>query len=351
LVSFAICRSSFQRRTKRSKFKDQRPKTKDPKTASLDVANPLSKLINPRYPSTALGLEKGIASVVDLDHRRGHLCGLRRAATINLPESMIKPSFDEANIADPSGLRDALAELTTSAGLLRQKRWSVALPEASTRALIMTLETPATSPHELEEVLEWKMARGFAPPQNELSIARELLPKDPQGRDRYLVVGTRTAVMEEYEAIFNSLGWRAGLILPRHMCEAQWLTRNGFTGDTLLLSSSEEGFTAVVYRDRQPLILRSVTCSEQEREDELYRLLLFYRERRSAVAGDSGQLLSGFLVTGTGFNKARAGEIVNETLDVDLRPLEARDLGLELPSRDLSFDAVAAPAGLAILSR
>lgn len=264
---------------------------------------------------------------------------------------MIRPSFDDANIADPSGLRDALAELTTSAGLLRQKRWSVALPEASTRALILTLETPASSQHELEEMLEWKMDRGFATPQNELSIARELLPKDPQGRDRYLVVGTRRAVMEEYEAIFSSLGWRAGLILPRHMGEAQWLTRNGFTGDTLLLSSSEEGFTAVVYRDRQPLILRSVTCSEQEREDELYRLLLFYRERRAAAAGDSGQLLSGFLVTGTGFNKVRAGEIVNETLDVDLRPLEARDLGLELPSRDLSFDAVAAPAGLAILSR
>ncbi|MCA1601085.1 MAG: hypothetical protein LC776_05400, partial [Acidobacteria bacterium] len=289
------------------------------------MPNVLSKLVRPWYPSTALGLEKGIASIVEVDRGRGKGYSLRRAATISLGESLIQPGFDQPNVPDPSELAAALSQLATSAGLLRQKRWSITLPGATTRTLIMTLETRPGSPRELEEVLAWKMDRGFGVSLDELSVSREALPKDPQGRDRYLVVATRVAVLEEYENIFRTLGWRAGLILPRHLGEAQWLTGNGFIGDTLLISSSEEGFTAMVFRDKQPIILRSIRCEEEEREDEFYRLLLFYRDRRAADASEASQMLSGLLVTGNGFSKARASEIVNETLGGDLRALEAED--------------------------
>ncbi len=309
-----------------------------------------SKLITPWYPPTALGLEKGMASIVELARGRGNFCGLRRAATIELEASLICPSFEGPNITHTSELASVLSDLAASAGLLRQKRWSVTLPEATTRTLIVTLETQAGSKTELEEVLAWKMSRGFAVPLDELSISRERLTKDAQGRDRYRVVATRVGVLDEYESVFSALGWRAGLILPRHMGEAQWLTGNGFNGDALLLSLSDQGFTAVVFREKQPLIFRSVSCEPGEREDEFYRLLLFYRERRNADSDPSSQLLSGFLVTGEGFSKERASEIINETLGADLRPLAAEDLGLQLPARDLNFDAIAAPAGLAMLS-
>jgi len=291
-----------------------------------------------------------MASVVDIDAGRGHQRNLRRAATVSLPESLITPSFAESNISDRAELAVALSELIASAGLLRQKRWSVALPEAATRALILTLEERASSPRELEEMVAWKIDRGFAVPREELSISRETLPKDSQGRDRYLIVAARSAVLDEYESTFGSLGWRTGLVLPRHMGEAQWLTGNGFKGDTLLLSASDNGFTAVVFRDKQPLILRSVSCDEDEREDEFYRLLLFYRDRRAAET-EANQMLSALLVTGNGFSKSRATEIVNETLGGNLHVLGAADLGLNLPTRELSFDAIAAPAGLASLGK
>ncbi len=314
------------------------------------MSNPLSKLIKPWYPSTALGLEKGTASIVEVDRGRGKGYSLRRAATIGLGESLIQPGFDEPNVPDRSELAAALSELATSAGLIRQKRWSVTLPGATTRTLILTLEARPGSSRELEEVLAWKMDRGFGVPLDELSVSREVLPKDPQGRDRYLVIATRVAVLEEYENVFSTIGWRAGLILPRHLGEAQWLKGNGFRGDSLLVSSSEEGFTAMVFRNQQPIILRSILCEQEEREDEFYRLLLFYRDRRAAETTEASQMLSGLLVTGNGFSKARATEIVNETLGCNLRALEAEDLGLHLPTTDLSFDAIAAPAGLAALS-
>jgi hypothetical protein len=314
------------------------------------MANPLSKLINPRLPATAVGFEKGLAAMVQLERGRGGTTRIRRAATVDLPESLIRPSFDEPNISDPAELKAALTDLATSAGLLQQKRWSAAVPEISSRSLILTLESRPASNAELEEVLTWKMERGFGGPLAELSVSRERLPADSQGRDRYLAVAARTSILAEYENLLNSLGWRAGLILPRHIGEGQWLTMNGSAGDGLLLSSSENGFTAVVFRGKQPLIIRTVTCEPDECEDELYRLLLFYRDRRAGEVEQTGHLLSRLLVVGELITKDRAGEIVNETLGANLRSLTAGDLGLQLAPRELSFDAIAGPAGLATLS-
>jgi hypothetical protein len=312
------------------------------------MPNPLFKLVKPRYPATAIGFEKGIAAMVQLERGRGGSSNLKRAATVALPESLIRPSFDEPNITHPSELAAALKDLATSAGLLQQKRWSVALPDATSRSLILTLETPPSSRAELEEVLTWKMERGFGTPLDALSISRERLPADNHGRDRYLVVGTRSQTLAEYEGALHMLGWRAGLIVPRHIGEGQWLTLNGSQGDGLLLSSSEHGFTAVVFRGKQPIIVRTVACEADECEDELYRLLLFYRDRRAGE--DQAGQLARVLVVGDLLTKNRAVEIVSETLGADLRALDADDLGLHLATRELSFDAIAAPAGLATLS-
>jgi len=313
------------------------------------MANLLSRLIDPWYPAAAIGLEKGVASVVQLERVRGSVCKLRRAATFNIAESLVRPSFEETNIESPPQLAAVLNDLAASAGLLRQKRWSLSLPEATARTLVLLLESPTQSAGELQEVLRWKIERGFGVPLEELSVSKERLQKDPQGRDRYLVIAVKKSILAEYEAVLDSLGWRAGLILPRHLGEAQWLVRNSGAGDSLLLSGSSQGFTGVIFRDKHPLIMRTVECAEDEFEDEFYRLLLFYRDRSEADAGQGPGLVR-LMVVGEGITKERAGEIVNETTGGDLRPLQAEDLGLQLPNREFSFDSIAAPAGLATLS-
>jgi hypothetical protein len=313
------------------------------------MANLFSRIVQPKYPSAAIGLEQGVASVVLLE-RRGNTCSMQRAASFDVAESLITPSFEATNISDRAQLASVLRELVGSAGLLKQKKWSLSLPEATTKTLVLTIESQAQSSSELQDVLKWKIERGFGAQTDELSISKERLQKDTQGRDRYLAVGIRKSVLAEYEATLESLGWRIGLILPRHLGEAQWLVRNGSAGDALLLSGSGQGFTAVIFRDRHPLIVRSITCNPDECEDELYRLLLFYRDRNTPDSTERESHLSRLMVVGEGISKLRAGEIVRETTGDDVRALEAHDLGLQLPSRDFSFDALAAPAGLATMS-
>src|SRR4026208_1084327 len=103
------------------------------------MPNLLSRLIDPWYPATAIGLEKGSASVVQLEPVRGSVGKPRRAATFNIAESLVRPGFEETNIENAPQLASVLNELATSAGLLRQKRWSLSLPEATAATLALTL--------------------------------------------------------------------------------------------------------------------------------------------------------------------------------------------------------------------
>src|ERR1044072_193917 len=308
---------------------------------------PFTKLIKPRFPAHAIGIESSNASVVLLERRRPAGFALRRAATIALPKSLVQPSFDERNITDTREMADTLAELVTSAGLARQRKWSAALPEAAARTIIITLESTPASRSEMEEILRWKIERGFGAPLEELRVARERLGQDAQGHPRYLATATRESVLAEYEAVFAALGWRTGLVLPRHVGEVRWLARGHRPGDALLLSSHTEGFTAMLIRGAQPVIVRSVMCDAEDRDDELYRLLLFYRDRVAPVDETEApsHSLERLLVVGDGFSKEDVSEIINETLGINLPALGPEDVGLNLPTDDLSFDLIAAPAG------
>jgi Tfp pilus assembly PilM family ATPase len=232
--------------------------------------NPFQKLISPKLPQAAVGLSGEAASVVQLERRGGGLA-VRSAGLLPLHAGLVRPSFDEPNVSDGAELAGALSELLTSAGLMRRKRWSVALPEAATRTSILTMETAPASRAEAEEMLRWKTERALGAPLDELRVARESLRRDAHGRERYLVTAVRLTVLAEYEQVFAALGWNSGLILPRHMGEAWWLMRDGgqAAADSLLVSSHAEGFTAVVLRDGSPLYVRGVICETEDRADEL----------------------------------------------------------------------------------
>jgi len=325
--------------------------------------NPFQRLISPRLPQAAVGLSGEAASAVQLERRGGGLA-VRSAGLLPLPEGLVRPGFDDSNVADAASLAGALAELLSSAGLMKRKRWSVGLPEASTRTSILTMETAPASRGEGEEMLRWKTERALGAPLDELRVSRERLKADAQGRARYLVTAVRLSVLAEYEQVFASLGWHAGLILPRHMGEAWWLMRDGGAArgagaDSLLVSSHAEGFTAVVLRAGVPLYVRGVVCEVEDRADELYRFLLFYRDRTwpQAAEGEAapppaayGAGIGSLLVAGTGLDEEQARAIVEETLSASPRSVGAADLRLAFPSSQIDFRQLAAPAGLAALA-
>lgn len=304
----------------------------------------LSFLTEPSYPKAALGIERSSVSAVEVSRNGRRSFAIRGAAIVPLAGSVLEPSFTERNILDTAGFRAAITEAMTGAGLLGTKRWSVSLPPQAARSAILTVENGGKG--NSEEILEWKAEQMFGLPARELRVNRRKIAAEGDGRSRYFATAVRLTVIDEYESMFEEMGIQAGLILPKPVAETEWLSGPQMYGDSLLISSQDDGFTAILLRGGEPSVLRSVTCSPEEIDDEVYRLLLFYNDRFGAE-GDSA--LSRVLALGSGLEHSHLQAAAKEALGRSLEVLSPGDVGFQSVDRALPFDVLAAPAGLASL--
>jgi hypothetical protein len=294
-------------------------------------------------PSTAAGFADDNFSVIDLRKGRREFIVSSSAAT-QLPPGLVVPAFDSPNIADPVALADVIARTAEAAGLANRRRWSVALPDSTARTLLVQLESKPSNRNELREILEWKIERVIATPPSQLRISRQRI-SPVGGNERYLLTLAREDVVGQYESVFASLGWKVGLVLPRHMGEAQWLVWDEAIGDKMLVSANRNGFTALVVRNQEPALVRSFLCDPSSRGDELHRFMLYYRDR---IGNGASPQMSRMLVLG-GIDVGQARRAVFEALDSQPAIIDPSDLGFDLASEGITFEQIAGAAGLASL--
>lgn len=304
-------------------------------------------LTQPNYPRAALGLEKDSVTALALQKEGRGKFGVKQAATSVLPEHLLVPNFIEKNIASADEMLVLLEEVAVTAGLKRQKRWSVSLPSNTARTAILTIESEPASKEELTEILDWKAESTFGVPSGELRIARRKINADSGGKPRYFATAVKLSVIDEFETLFERLGWQAGLILPRAVSEANWLVDKKNESDSMLISSQADGFVALLLRGDEPTVVRSITCADAERDDEIFRLLMFYRDRFGEQSAE--KFLEKLLVVGKHYSPDRLKDITGEALGKTLDILRPEDVGLNLPAQNLNFSDLAAPAGLASL--
>ncbi|HMT09118.1 MAG TPA: hypothetical protein PKA82_14030 [Pyrinomonadaceae bacterium] len=302
-----------------------------------------SSLTQPNYPSVALGISAERLTAVELQGEGRGTFGIKQAATSDLPSGLCIPSFAEQNIDNAAEFADCIREVAMSAGLLGQKRWSVSLPGAVARTAILTLETQPASKGETEEILNWKAEQSFGSGTMEMRLSTKQINPDRDGRARFLATAIKLAILDEYETVFESLGWHTGLLLPRAVGESNWLLRANSQSDSVLISTQTDGFTAFVFRNGEPAVVRNVTCSTAEVDDEIYRLLMFYNDRYP----DSR--LSDMLVIGGSVSPERVDNVASEALGYTVPQLRSEDVGLHMPGSTFSFADIAAPSGLAAL--
>ncbi len=323
------------------------PKGKIATARPTAIIRMFSSISKPNYPNAAIGLERDTMTAIALQKQGRRQYTIKQAATIDIPNGLLTPSFLDRNIADVSGLRDCITDVIQSSGLLNQNRWSVALPSNTARSAILTLDAEPVAKQESEEIIDWKAGQSFGAPAADLRIVKQKIAPAQDGRPRYFATAVKLAVIDEYETVFESLGWKAGLILPRAIGEANWLVDNSRNGDSLLISAQGDGFTALLLRGDEPSVVRSVTCLPNEIDDEVYRLLMFYNDR---VGTETNSHLEKVLLIGSNLVPAKIMEIATEALGYALRILGPDDVGLFIPDASFKFNDIAAPAGLAALA-
>lgn len=303
-------------------------------------------LLSPPAPNTAAGFIDENFAVVDLRRSR-HGFSLASSAVTQLPAGLVTPSFDSENIADPQELAEIVLQTAEAAGLSNKKRWAVALPEGAARTMVVALESKPGNRRELNEVISWKIERLITVPTSELRISRQRMSR-VAGQERYLVTVAREDVISQYESVFYALGWNTGLLLPRHLGEAQWLVWDNEPGDKMLVSANRSGFTSVIVRNGEPMLVRPYACEPESRTDELHRFALYYRDRLAEQTGESVNL-AGMLVLG-GINPIEAQQAVSDAIDSQPRLLDPAEFGIDLTGEAIVFDHLAGAAGLATLT-
>jgi len=302
--------------------------------------------LEPPAPNTAAGFVDDNFAVVDVRRARGGF-SLASSAVTQMPVGLVTPAFDTLNIQDAQEVSAIIRQTAEAAGLLNRKRWSVALPDATARTLVIALESRPSTRSELNEMLAWKVERLIAASSNELNISRQRL-SPAGGQERYLVTVARNDVLSQYEAVFAGLGWKAGLILPRHMGEAQWLMWDDSPGDKMLVSANRSGFTSLIVRNGEPVLVRSFVCEPEYAADELHRFALYYRDRLSDGPAPAS-VLSRILVLG-GIDQAAAVRAVADATDNEPLALDPSEFGMDLRGEAIRFEHLAAAAGLATIA-
>lgn len=272
---------------------------------------------------------------------------LASSAVTQLPAGLIIPAFDSLNIQDTQEVSQIVTQTAEAAGLLNRKRWSIALPDATARTLVISLESRPSSRRELNEMLGWKIERLIAASSSDLQVSRQRLSPSG-GQERYLVTVARLDVLAQYEHLFAGLGWQAGLILPRYMAEAQWLMLDKAPGDKMLVSTNRSGFTSLIVRNGEPVLVRSFVCERESAADELHRFALYYRDRL-LDGGTPANSLNRIMVLG-GIDLAEARQAVADATDSEPRALDPVEFGMDLRGEAIRFDHLAGAAGLATIA-
>ena len=302
-------------------------------------------LTAPDWPRTAVAIGETHVAVSTL-RRRGGEFEPRNLGVLRLPAGLVRAGFTEPNITNEAELIEKLRETVAQAGHRRLRRLAATLPAGSARSLVFTLDNLPTDRRELAQMIEWKIERSVGSPTSELRITHQRL-SDFNGHSHWLASAVHERVAEQYDRVFQQLGWQAGLLLPQTLGEAQWLMHMDLADDQALVSLREDGFDTVIVRGQEPILVREVHCAPEEREDEFYRIMIFYRDR--LVPANGVAQLSRLLTLGNAQEQRRFREVLISALETAAVSLDPAQIGLRVEPQ-APFKDFAAAAGLATLA-
>jgi Tfp pilus assembly PilM family ATPase len=305
----------------------------------------LDSLTAPSLPRTSLSINETHLSLISLK-RKGSEFEPRNLGVLRLPGGLVEASFTEPNVSNEQVLAEHLSRTAAQAGMKNVRMLSVALPPGSARSMVAALDSTPSSRAEQAQMIEWKAERGTGQKASDLRLSSFRL-SDLNGRPQYLISAATEQVVSQYERIFKRLGWQAGLIAPQSIGEAQWLIRQGLNDDQVVVSVNDRGFDAVIVRGNEPLLVREVECGPEDRENEFYRLMVFYRDRL-ALEGSNGSL-SRMLTIGPPSEQRRFRDVVSSAIERQVIALDPSQLGLRVDP-NAPFSNFAAAAGLATMA-
>lgn len=286
-----------------------------------------------------------------------------------LPEGLVTPSLNGTNVHDVAALGGAIRAAVERLSP-RPSRAALILPDVVAKVSLLRFDKIPAKPQDLEQLVRWQIRKSVPFRIEDAQVSWvEGIALDGGGRE-LLVLAARRDIVESYERACAEADVHAGLvdIASTNLVNAvlatdpaaaavpaaiPGATRQGATGDWLLVHTSPEFATLVIVRDGRVIFYRHRPSDEAPHDiGDLVHQTAMYFEDRLGGGGFARVILAGG--SSWGANAERVRQQIEERVSTRVEPLDVRR-GLGFRDRiaagpDL-LDAIAPAVGALLRDR
>lgn len=247
---------------------------------------------------------------------------LEAAAVAALPEGLVTPGLQQANIADRAQLVPVLRDaLSAVAG--RSRDICLIIPDATTRVMLLEFETLPEKREDADAVVRFRLKKSlpFEVEQAAVSFDRQ----STANPIRVVAAVTPRSVLDEYESLVREAGYNPGSVLPSMVAT---LGLADASHPTMVIKVEHGTTTFAIVNQEQLLLYRALentgsAVTGESVADDINTSLVYFEDRY-------GVKVDRLLVTGT-----QSAQALQETLNG----------GAHIRVEDLVSSAAAGAAG------
>lgn len=293
------------------------------------------RLLEPEYPLIAVEVRARSVGVVRLVRESGKL-SLAAAASLELPEGVVRVSMSEPNIADPVAFQAALGSALERAGGLNVARVALVLPDPVARVSLVPVSELRGRGAEVDELVRFRLRKSVPFDVRDARVG--VVAGAPPG-SQALVGAIYRPVLESYEDACRALKLQAGLVELSGLALVS--ADVAAAGDRLLVNWEDDYVSLVLTRGGWPVLMRTLVGEPASAPEQVVRevanTVLYYSER----LGGTG--LSGASVRSTRVPVADAVALLHEPLGLVAQALDPwAALGASVPPAESASLAGAA---------
>jgi hypothetical protein len=254
-------------------------------------------LVDLTHPMAAVEVRAGSVGVVRLAYE-GRRVSLAAAASLDLPEGVVRLSMTQSNVAEPAVFRETLRAVLERAGALHVGRVALVLPDPVARlALLPGSEVAAKRRSQSEDLIRFRLRKAVPFDVRDAKVA--FAGGGTRTSDSVLVAAIYRPVLEGYEEACRSVGLQPGLVELSGLALLNAAFGSLPPADRLLVNWDEGYVTLLLARGEWPMLVRTLASEAAASPDEVARevgsTLIYYRERLGGTALAQVVVRSAFL--------------------------------------------------------
>jgi type IV pilus assembly protein PilM len=128
-----------------------------------------------------------------------------------LASGTVIPRLSDVNVANPDLVRNAINDALTTVGA-RNRDIVAILPDSSVRIALVEFDSLPDKKSEADAVIRFRLKKALPFDVEKTSVSYDIVKVD--GRVRVVAAVVLLTVLEEYETLFQVLGYAPGIVIP-----------------------------------------------------------------------------------------------------------------------------------------